>query len=668
MAADGFATHAPAPVALGCAAVAVVASAWGLAVTGGVPVGGLVAAALGVALGVLVRRVPRRAAAVAVGVLGAAGCAVWAPGLAASSGALAVWPVLGLALAVLQFATARSLREVRLVLGLSVLVVLAAAGVSPVAALVGPLVLVWGSVLAGFAGAVPHRGAGAGPRGRTVRAVVAAGTAGVVLFLLVPPTGGAALAGGALGRAAAGGEAAAAAAPRSSAAYAGGELDLSSRGDLPETELLSVPAGSPSWWRSGVLDTYDGRTWSASAATATWSAVTEGWAAGAEDGASPVRRVDEVRPLSAEYPALVSAGSPVGVSPRAGGARLRVLGTSVLLTPPGAGYAVTSRQTPTVGDAVVPGTAGPAPADAGRWLQVPTSVPQRVRDLGRELAGGAGGGAAAVALVVEEHLRSVARYSLDAPVPGAGEDAVDAFLFVDRVGFCEQFASAEVVLLRSAGIPARLVTGFAAGTEVDGRRVLRGVDAHAWVEVWVPGQGWTTSDPTAGAVPVAGSRSPWWAGAWSWAQRAVGAVLDGTGSRVVAAAVLAGVVVGGCLVLRARRGTGAPARAAVPPVGARRRGDASLVALLVALDRFDAALPPDRRRGPAEGLSAWRARLGAAGSRGVPAEALGVVERACFARALPARAELDGAREALERAASRVLGEAGAAGPAGGRR
>ena len=93
-------------------------------------------------------------------------------------------------------------------------------------------------------------------------------------------------------------------------------------------------------------------------------------------------------------------------------------------------------------------------------------------------------------------------YDLTSPVPAQGQDAVDDFLFVSHRGFCEQFASAAVVMLRSAGIPARLVTGYSQGdlTSEPRERVMRGTDAHAWVQVWYPGIGWVNSDPTAAAV------------------------------------------------------------------------------------------------------------------------------------------------------------------------
>jgi transglutaminase-like putative cysteine protease len=86
-------------------------------------------------------------------------------------------------------------------------------------------------------------------------------------------------------------------------------------------------------------------------------------------------------------------------------------------------------------------------------------------------------------------------YSLQT-APGAGDDALVEFLTVGRVGYCEQFASAMAVMLRTVGVPARVAVGFTAGTDAGDHRTLSTSDAHAWVEAWFEGIGWTTFDPT----------------------------------------------------------------------------------------------------------------------------------------------------------------------------
>ncbi len=82
-------------------------------------------------------------------------------------------------------------------------------------------------------------------------------------------------------------------------------------------------------------------------------------------------------------------------------------------------------------------------------------------------------------------------------------DAVDDFLFNTRRGFCEHYASAFVFLMRAAGVPARVVTGYQGGelNPVDGYLVVRQSDAHAWAEIWVTGKGWLRVDPTAAVAP-----------------------------------------------------------------------------------------------------------------------------------------------------------------------
>ncbi|WP_300010774.1 transglutaminase domain-containing protein [Pseudonocardia sp.] len=83
-----------------------------------------------------------------------------------------------------------------------------------------------------------------------------------------------------------------------------------------------------------------------------------------------------------------------------------------------------------------------------------------------------------------------------ATAPPEGDDALVEFLTIGQVGYCEQFASAMAVMLRTVGVPARVAVGFTAGTPVSDYRAISTADAHAWVEAWFPGVGWTTFDPT----------------------------------------------------------------------------------------------------------------------------------------------------------------------------
>lgn len=93
-------------------------------------------------------------------------------------------------------------------------------------------------------------------------------------------------------------------------------------------------------------------------------------------------------------------------------------------------------------------------------------------------------------------------YTLDAPLLGL--NAVDDFLFRTRAGYCEHYASAFTVMMRMAGIPARVVTGYQGGwySQFGDYLLVRQSDAHAWSEIWLEGSGWTRVDPTAAVSPL----------------------------------------------------------------------------------------------------------------------------------------------------------------------
>jgi transglutaminase-like putative cysteine protease len=87
--------------------------------------------------------------------------------------------------------------------------------------------------------------------------------------------------------------------------------------------------------------------------------------------------------------------------------------------------------------------------------------------------------------------------------PKLSDNSVDEFLFDTKRGFCGHYASAFAALMRAAGIPARVVTGYQGGTlnPYGDYWILRQSDAHAWTEVWIDGRGWTRIDPTAAIAP-----------------------------------------------------------------------------------------------------------------------------------------------------------------------
>ncbi|NMO98065.1 transglutaminase-like domain-containing protein [Paenibacillus lemnae] len=164
----------------------------------------------------------------------------------------------------------------------------------------------------------------------------------------------------------------------------------------------------------------------------------------------------------------------------------------------GSGSLSGSSQVDTGGD-TVPDTLSDSLDDA-TYVQLPADLPKRVYDLGEQLTRNTSG-RYEQARAVEAYLKSRFPYTLKTRIPPAGQDFVDAFLFKDQQGYCTHFATAMVVLLRTQGIPARYVTGFAPGQLVEGTSDTYRVtqeEAHAWVEVYVPKQGWTAFDPTPG--------------------------------------------------------------------------------------------------------------------------------------------------------------------------
>jgi len=134
-------------------------------------------------------------------------------------------------------------------------------------------------------------------------------------------------------------------------------------------------------------------------------------------------------------------------------------------------------------------------------LRLPANLNPRTRQLAREWQETLGDperiSAAALRFFRDEKFF----YTLQPPL--LGEHAIDEFLFDSRSGFCEHYAAAYVVLMRAAGVPARVVTGYQGGeiNPIDGYLTVRQSDAHAWAEIWLENKGWTRVDPTGAVAP-----------------------------------------------------------------------------------------------------------------------------------------------------------------------
>ena len=139
--------------------------------------------------------------------------------------------------------------------------------------------------------------------------------------------------------------------------------------------------------------------------------------------------------------------------------------------------------------------------DRSANLQLPPGYNPRTLALASHLQAAHGAPQAIVQAALQRLRTGGYRYTLEPGLPG--RDSADTFWFDSRAGFCEHIASAVVVRLRAAGVPARIVTGCQGGelNGVDGWWTVRNADAHAWAEVWLAGRGWMRVDPTGAVTP-----------------------------------------------------------------------------------------------------------------------------------------------------------------------
>jgi transglutaminase-like putative cysteine protease len=161
-----------------------------------------------------------------------------------------------------------------------------------------------------------------------------------------------------------------------------------------------------------------------------------------------------------------------------------------------------------------------------RYLQLPDNITPRTRELAAQIAQGLDN-PYDISQAVTSFLRDYLTYSETVPNIPAGQEPIDWILFDQRQAFCNYYATAEIILLRSLGIPARLAVGYAEGertsleepllipTQVPGEQnipqeiarqsdlyTIRQRDAHAWPEVFFPSLGWVEFEPTASQLPI----------------------------------------------------------------------------------------------------------------------------------------------------------------------
>ena len=132
------------------------------------------------------------------------------------------------------------------------------------------------------------------------------------------------------------------------------------------------------------------------------------------------------------------------------------------------------------------------------YLQLPEDLSPQITELARRITTEAETPYEKTTAITD-YLRAAITYSGTVDTPPDGTDPLVWFLFDYRAGFCNYYATAEVILLRSAGVPARMVVGFAQGEyEPPDKYTVLEKDAHAWPEVYFPGIGWVEFEPTSG--------------------------------------------------------------------------------------------------------------------------------------------------------------------------
>jgi protein-glutamine gamma-glutamyltransferase len=278
-----------------------------------------------------------------------------------------------------------------------------------------------------------------------------------------------------------------------------------------ETLRGNAPPPEAAYWRGLAFDHFDGRSWSITPPARTGFQGTADLGMTLDPRAREGDRVQRIvrEPVTAGV--IFAAGRPVQIEGGIGHIqRDRNGGLYATRSPRRRIDYTIETQSERLPDADLRADRATPPADAGeRYLELPPLSPA-VPALAERVVAGATNDAERVR-AVERYLLDNGRYSDTPPPLDAGEAPLDHFLLGETDGHCEYFASGMVVLLRSIGIPARLVNGFAGGREnaIGGFVELTRADAHAWVEVHYERAGWVRYDPTPPDLRLRGAAFGW---------------------------------------------------------------------------------------------------------------------------------------------------------------
>ncbi len=259
----------------------------------------------------------------------------------------------------------------------------------------------------------------------------------------------------------------------------------------PEVRF-TVESEQPSYWRVGAYDRYTADGWVRTGDSQPYDGELSG-------PPGPVTEFEQQVTVRTKFDAIPAAAKPVDV--RGGVTRVTQVTSNGGLQPTttlaeNETYTVTSQQPSyTTRDLQTAGTEYPAGVQS-RYTQLPENTPDRVGERASTVVERANAQTPyEAAVAIEQYLESTKEYSLNVPNPD-GEIA-DTFLFERQAGYCTYFATTMVVMLRELGVPSRFVTGYTTGQRVsENEYVVRGLDSHAWVEVYFPSVGWVQFDPT----------------------------------------------------------------------------------------------------------------------------------------------------------------------------
>ena len=263
----------------------------------------------------------------------------------------------------------------------------------------------------------------------------------------------------------------------------GNSTDIAFRAEFPDRR--TGPVG-PMYWRGLVMWHCEGMEWRAPYAPAPISDSSNGYLA--SDKA--VRQRITIAPHGARW--MFALDRPFGIPSGARLARGNYL-YSVQLIRKTRRYEVVSSTEPLGKELSV--------NERREALQLPASISPAVRELAASLAARGSEPRAIVNSALQFFRTQGFRYSLS---PGEyNKNDLEEFLFHRRAGFCEHYAASFAILMRLAGIPARVVLGYLGGeyNDLGGFFLVRQADTHAWCEVWIPENGWTRIDPTTAVAP-----------------------------------------------------------------------------------------------------------------------------------------------------------------------